>query len=120
MGVEERKHEEGKDLQHEPAVERDLDPRARGNPATEEIRYDPEEFIEEEQKRDGNAVVTKLVKMQDDEHTQRAVGDGKPPIGSRYQCIAANAVHGKGYIAAAVRSGRCAATFCASSIIRFT
>ena len=98
-----------------------LTPERDCDPSAEEIRDDPEELIEQEQERDGNAVVAELVKMQNHQHPERAVGDGEAPIGSRHQCVAANVVHGEESITmVGSDTGRCAATFRASSTIRFT
>ena len=73
-----------------------LKPERDGDPSAEEIRDDPEELVEQKQKRNRNAALAELIKMQHDEHPQRAVGDREAPIGSRHQALAANAVHGEG------------------------
>ena len=62
---------------------------ARGDPAAEQIGDDAEELVEEEQERDGDVAVSEPVEMQNDQHAQRAVGEGKAPVGSGHQRIVA-------------------------------
>ena len=119
MRVEQSQHQQREDLQGQPAVQRDLHAGSRGDPSAEEIRDDPKELVEQKQERDGNTVVAELVEMQDDQHPQRAVGDREAPVGSRHQRVAANAVHERSS-RRGHRCGSCAATFRASSTIRFT
>ena len=93
MRIEESKHEQGEDLQHQPAVERDPHPGPCRDPSTEEICNNPKELVEQEEERDRNTVVAKFVEVQNHKHPQRAVSDREAPVGSRYQRVATDVVH---------------------------
>ena len=80
-GVEHRKHRKCEDLKPKPAIKRELQPKSSADPAGQQIGDDPEELVQQEEKREFKRRVAECVKMQQDEHAQRAVCQGKPPIG---------------------------------------
>ena len=86
----------------------------RGEPAADEVRDDAEELVEEEEERELDRRVAELVEVQQHQHPQRAVGERERPVGGRHEGVVADAR------SCARTQRRLAATFRASSIIRWT
>ena len=68
-------------------------PKRVAEPAAPKICENAGRFVEQEQHRQRERRVTKLIKLQQHERAKSTVGEGKPPISRRNDCIVPRAVH---------------------------
>ncbi len=77
----------------QPTEQRDLQAMPGADPAADEIGQRPHGLVEQKQKRQIKGGETQPVEMQQHQHTQRPVGEGKAPIGAGHGGVVAKIVH---------------------------
>ena len=90
LRLQQGEHDQRADLKHQPAIQGDLQSGSRGDPSTQKIGDDAEEFVEQKQERDLDGAVAKTVEMQQHQHPQRAVGEREAPVGPGDQRVVAH------------------------------
>ena len=84
-----QRHDLHPQANHQCAVQ----PRARTDPTTQQIRKNAHELVGEEQEGDGDRRIAKLMEMQQYQHAKRTIGECERPVPRRDQGVVAD-LHG--------------------------